>query len=111
MQQLDRVVYQIRDIQDKVLIEFGSLLQARIASVDIKEGTQIIERSFVDGEWEEVVLYERDSIYKSQTLAKTHLTEEEARRLRAQVERDLKSDVKRLRDKVRVTGETLNRRY
>lgn len=56
---MNETVYQIRDKQDTVLGEFGSLLRARIVSVDIKEGTQIVERSFVDGEWEEVVLYSR----------------------------------------------------
>lgn len=56
---MNETVYQIRDKQDKVLAEFGSLLQARIASVDIKEGVQIVERMFVGGEWEETVLYGR----------------------------------------------------
>ena len=102
MQLLDHLIYQVRNKQGKVLVEFGSLLRARIASVDIKDGTQIIERSFVDGEWEEVVVYERNS---------TTLPEEEARRLRAQVERDLISDVKKLRDKIEPTTETWNRRY
>jgi len=41
----------------------------------------------------------------------TGLTEERARQLRAQVERDLMDDVKRLLDEVKVTAETLNRRY
>ena len=54
-----QTVYQVRDAQGKVLAEFGSLLRARIVSVDIGEGRQIVERSFVDGEWEEIVLYER----------------------------------------------------
>ena len=51
--------YQIQDKQGNVLIKFGTLIQCRIASVDMKQGTQIVERTFVDGEWEEVVLYER----------------------------------------------------
>ena len=41
----------------------------------------------------------------------TGLTEKEARRLAAQAERDLMSDVKRLRDEVRITAESLSRRY
>jgi len=55
----ESVVYLIRDEGGKILAEFCSLLQARIASVDMKEGKEIVERSFIDGEWEEVVLYER----------------------------------------------------
>lgn len=53
------LVYQIRDEQGNTLIEFATLLEARIASVDIKEGTQIIERIFIDGEWEETMVYRR----------------------------------------------------
>ena len=102
MQLLDSLIYQVRNKQGKVLAEFGSLLRARIASVDIKDGAQIVERSFIDGEWEEVVLYERSS---------ATLPKEEARRLRVRVERDLISDVKKLRDKIEPTTETWNRRY
>jgi len=39
------------------------------------------------------------------------LTEEESRQLITQVERDLKSDVKKLRDEVKPTPEAMNRRY
>lgn len=56
---MGETVYQVRDKHGKVLAESSSLLRVRVASVDIKEGIQIIERSFIDGEWEEVVLYER----------------------------------------------------
>ena len=60
-------------------------------------------RSLFKGMWE--------AVSGSPPCSATHLTEEEARRLRAQVERDLKRDIEELLDKVEPTAETWNRRY
>lgn len=58
----EQTVYQIRDTQGDVLAEFDSLLHARVASVDMTESMQIVERSFVDDEWEDIILYERTKV-------------------------------------------------
>ena len=60
-------------------------------------------RSLFKGMWE--------AVSGSPPCSATDLTEEEAQRLRVQAERDLKSAVKRLRDAVKPTSETWNRRY
>ena len=39
------------------------------------------------------------------------LTKKKAQQLRTQVERDLIRDIKKLRDEVRITAESLSRRY
>ena len=55
----EKETYQIRNSGGDILAEFSTLLEARIASVDMKEGTEIVERKFVDGEWEETIVYQR----------------------------------------------------
>ena len=58
-QEEEKETYQIRNSAGDILAEFGTLLEARIASVGMKESTEIIERKFVDGEWEETIVYQR----------------------------------------------------
>ena len=51
--------YEIRDGEGKVLRKCRTLLEARLASLDCPNGSVIVERRFVDGEWEEQEMYVR----------------------------------------------------
>ena len=53
------MIYEIRDGEGKVLRKCHALLEARLASLDYPDGSVIVERRFVDGEWEEREMYVR----------------------------------------------------
>jgi len=53
------MIYEIRDGEGEVLRECHSLLEARLASLDYPNGSVIVEKRFVNGEWEPREMYVR----------------------------------------------------